>query len=195
MSLTIRQHLYLGLALLVAVSSVQSVTTTDVGNPAIDMSGYLSVSAEAAIHRAERRVSEAEFIRLSREPGTVVLDARSKQKYDQLHVRGAINLSFPDITVDSLAAALPDRNTRILIYCNNNFLNAPDAFPSKIAQASLNLSTYIALYSYGYRNVYELAPLLDIHTAKLEFETSATLKESPTAASGMLRIAKPDSMH
>jgi hypothetical protein len=36
----------------------------------------------------------------------------------------------------------------------------------------LNLSTYIALYNYGYRNVYELAPLLDISTSALEFETS-----------------------
>ena len=37
------------------------------------------------------------------------------------------------------------------------------------ARASLNLSTYIALFSYGYRNVYELAPLLEIHQSKLEF--------------------------
>lgn len=36
----------------------------------------------------------------------------------------------------------------------------------------MNLSTYVALYSYGYRNVYELAPLLDIKTSTLEFESS-----------------------
>jgi phage shock protein E len=39
----------------------------------------------------------------------------------------------------------------------------------KIARASLNLSTYIALYSYGYRNVYELAPLIDLKASKLPF--------------------------
>jgi len=33
----------------------------------------------------------------------------------------------------------------------------------------LNLSTFIALYIYGYRNVYELAPLIDIRTSKLQF--------------------------
>src|SRR5262249_13159745 len=65
-------------------------------NPAIDMAGYLGVSMAAATHRETRRVSEAEFIRMSREPGTVVLDARSRQKFDELHVKGAINLSFPD---------------------------------------------------------------------------------------------------
>jgi phage shock protein E len=68
---------------------------------------------------------------------------------------------------------IPDRNTRILIYCNNNFANAEGPFPVKIMQASLNLSTYIALYSYGYRNVYELGPLTDIATTKLELVGSA----------------------
>ena len=140
-------------------------------NPAIDMPGYLRIASEAAAHRATRRVSEEEFIRMSREPGTVVLDARSREKYDQLHVRGAINLSFPDIAVDSLAHVLPDKGTRVLIYCNNNFANAQGPFPAKLASASLNLSTYIALYNYGYRNVYELAPLIDIRTTRLEFES------------------------
>jgi len=43
-------------------------------------------------------------------------------------------------------------------------------FPVKLASASLNLSTYIALYNYGYRNVYELAPLIDLKASVLEFE-------------------------
>lgn len=138
-------------------------------NPAIDMGGYLQVAREAAEHRQSRRVSEEEFIRMSREPGTVVLDARSREKFDELHVKGAVNLPFPDIAIETLKAAIPDRNTRILIYCNNNFANAQGPFPAKIARASLNLSTYIALYSYGYRNVYELGPLIDIRQSKLEF--------------------------
>jgi len=139
-------------------------------NAAIDMPGYLRVAREAAGHRATRRVSEAEFIRMSREPGTVILDARSKEKYDQLHIKGAINLSFPDIAVSTLESTIPDRSTRILIYCNNNFANADGPFPAKLATASLNLSTYIALYNYGYRNVYELAPLIDMRSSLLEFE-------------------------
>jgi hypothetical protein len=142
-------------------------------NPAIDMPGYLKVSIEAADYRATHRLSETDFLRMSREPGTIVLDARSKQKYDLLHIKGAINLSFPDITVASLAAVLPDKNARILIYCNNNFINNEQAFPSKMATASLNLSTYIALYTYGYRNVYELAPLLDTGTTRLQLVASA----------------------
>lgn len=150
---------------------VVSIPATAQDNPAIDMPGYLRVAAEAARHRATRRVSEAQFIAMSREPGTVILDARSREKFHELHVKGAINLSFPDIAVESLRATIPDRDTRILIYCNNNFRNAERPFPAKMPSASLNLSTYIALYNYGYRNVYELAPLIDLASSRLEFES------------------------
>jgi phage shock protein E len=153
-------------------------------NPAIDMPGYLRVAAEAAEHRASRRVSEAEFIRMSREPGTVILDARSREKYGELHVKGAINLSFPDIAIETLERTIPEKATRILIYCNNNFVNAEGPFPSKLPSASLNLSTYIALYNYGYRNVYELAPLIDPQTSRLEFRSAGRPATNRARAAG-----------
>src|SRR5439155_20740864 len=85
-------------------------------NPAIDMIGFLRVSQRAALHRETRRISEEEFARMSREPGTLVLDARSKEKYDELHVKRAINLSFPDIAIESLKKTIPDKKARILIH-------------------------------------------------------------------------------
>lgn len=139
-------------------------------NPRIDMPGHLRLASAAARHRESHRVSEAEFLRMSAEPGTVILDARSARRYEALHVRGAVNLSFPDIAVASLAELVPDKGSRILIYCNNNFTGAEDAFPTKIAPASLNLSTYITLYSYGYRNVFELAPVVDVKRTVLKLE-------------------------
>ena len=148
---------------------VLAFTGTARANPAIDMPGYLQVSREAAEHREPRLLSEEDFIRMSREPGTVVLDARSREKFNELHIKDALSLPFPDIAIESLKAAIPDKGTRILIYCNNNFANAEGPFPAKIARASLNLSTYIALYSYGYRNVYELEPLIDLKASKLPF--------------------------
>jgi hypothetical protein len=144
-------------------------------NPSIDMEGYLRVSLDAAKHRATRRVNETEFLRMRGEPSTIVLDARSREKFNELHVKGALSLSFPDITVESLARVIPDKNTRILIYCNNNFANAEGPFPTKLPSASLNLSTYIALYNYGYRNVYELAPLIELSKSKLPFVPAPVL--------------------
>jgi hypothetical protein len=158
--------------LMVALAGLGSITLPaqdSINNTNIDMQGFLTISQKAAAHRQQRRVSEAEFIRLSHEPSTIVLDARSREMFDLLHVKGAIHLSFPDITVESLARTIPDKGQRILIYCNNNFANEPRAFARKIAPASLNLSTYISLYSYGYTNVYELGPYVDIQRSKIEF--------------------------
>lgn len=163
----------LTLTILSIVSLASAQTKTSIKNPAIDMDGYLRVAGEAAKHRAERRLSEDDFIRMSRELGTVILDARSKEKFDELHIKGAINLSFPDIAVESLKQTFPDKNARILIYCNNNFQGEERAFPTKAPTASLNLSTYIALYSYGYMNVYELGPLIDVKNSKLELVATA----------------------
>jgi hypothetical protein len=158
---------------LVLASDGDAEETSAIANPAIDMQGYLRVSSAAAAHRDARRLTEAEFLRMSREPGTVVLDARSREKYDELHITGAVNLSFPDIAVDALRRTIPYISTRILIYCNNNFRNAESPFPTKMPSASLNLSTYIALYTYGYRNVYELGPQLDLERSALSFESTA----------------------
>jgi len=115
-------------------------------------------------------VTEREFVLMAAWPDTVVLDARSREKFELLHVKGARNLSFPDITADELAKVIPSKTTRILIYCNNNFLNEPKAFPSKVLSASLNVHTMNVLYAYGYTNVYELGPLIDIQKTEIEFE-------------------------
>ena len=145
-------------------------------NPAIDMDGYLKVANEAAKHRATHRLTEDEFIKMSQEKGAIVLDARSKEMYDLKHVKGAINLSFPNIDIESLKKTLPDKErphpdllqqqlhrsggpTPVTVKGQSTRLQRRS--PSKAPVASLNISTYISLYSYGYKNVYELAPLID----------------------------------
>jgi hypothetical protein len=142
---------------------------TEPPNPAIDSRAYLRLASQAVAHREPRRISEEEFIRLARVPGVVILDARSRAKYDALHVKGAINLTFPDITIDSLNSLLPDKSATVLIYCNNNFRDAPDPMPTKLPPAALNLATYTALYTYGYRNVYELGPNLSVNDTRIPF--------------------------
>ena len=155
----------LGLSALASVGQTNSIP-----NRLIDYEGFLTGAAEVGRLRAEHRITEDKFIEMATGPGTVVFDARSDDKYARLHVKGAKHLSFPEITADGLAGVFPNKNTRILIYCNNNFLNSPDAFPAKCAAASLNIHTFNTLYNYGYTNVYELGPLIDIRKAKLQFE-------------------------
>src|SRR5262245_26739075 len=174
----------LALLLCVGLPAVGTPADTDAGppNPAIDMNGYLKVSQEAAAHRATRRLTVEQFLRMSKEPGTIVLDARSKDKYDLLHVKGAVNLPFTDIAIESVKRVIPDMNARILIYCNNNFVNNEVAFESKLPRASLNLSTYISLYTYGYRNIYELGPRLDTNNSKLPLVQSQHARVTKGAA-------------
>jgi len=155
-----------------APAPAAGTASAEIPNPQIDMPAFLDAAQAAAEHRRTHRVSEAEFLRMMAEPGTLVLDARSTEKYRELHVRGATNLSFPDITIDSLQRVIPDKATRVLIYCNNNFSGAEKPFPAKLVSASLNLSTYVTLYDYGYRNVYELGPNLKLQDSKLPFEGS-----------------------
>ena len=170
--------LVLTLTILCVISPAHAQNKPRIANPAIDMEGYLLVSTEAAKHRESRRLTEDEFIRMSREPGTVVLDARSREKFDELHIRGAINLSFSDIAVESLRRTIPDKDTLILIYCNNNFLNAPESFATKAPSASLNIHTFNTLVSYGYTNIYELGPLLDVRKTRISFEGKSQIPSS-----------------
>jgi phage shock protein E len=139
-------------------------------NPLIDYARFREIAAEVQPVREKHRVTEEQFAAMAAEPGTIVLDARSADKYALRHIRGAASLPFTDFTADSLAQAIPRKDTRILIYCNNNFLGAPVSLTGKMAPASLNISTYIALATYGYTNIYELGPLLDVATTKLSFD-------------------------
>jgi hypothetical protein len=170
-------HVFLGILATCSIAfswSVVPASTRDtIENPNIDMAGYLAAAHEAAAWRETHRLSEAEFLQMSKIPNTLVLDARSAEKFNELHIRNAFNLSFPDITVESLARAVPNKDTRVLIYCNNNFRNAEGPFPTKLNNASLNLSTFIALYSYGYRNVFELGPSIDFGATMLDFDSSS----------------------
>jgi len=102
-------------------------------------------------------------------------------------------LGFTDFTQDNLAKVIPSFETKILIYCNNNFDGNQTDFASKVAMPrakpanavatqfatqakplmmALNIPTYINLYGYGYRNVYELHELVKVTDPRIEFEGS-----------------------
>jgi phage shock protein E len=158
---------------LVLAGSTLHAADPKIPNPLIDYPGFQKAVADVSTIREKRRVTEEKFIRMAAEPGTIVFDARSDAMFARLHVQGAKHLSLPDVTAELLAKLIPDKSTRILIYCNNNFLNEPAAFPGKCATASLNIYTFNTLHSYGYDNVYELGPLVDIKSTKLPFEGTA----------------------
>lgn len=129
----------------------------------IDYEGFLGLTAEVETYRANRLVNLAEFQRMAGEARTLILDARSADAYAEGHIEGAVSLPFTDFTDQSLAAALGDPSVRILIYCNNNFSNNARPVLLKRIELALNIQSFINLYGYGYRNVYELGEVVDFN--------------------------------
>lgn len=162
--------------LIVGLFAASRLFAEEIPNPAIQYSGFAKLTQELEPIRAKHRVSEEDFLKMAAEPGTVIFDARSKDKFDRIHVKGALHLAFTDFTEESLQKVIPDKSTRILIYCNNNFDQDPVGLPRKEDVVALNILTFINLHAYGYKNVYELGPLLDVKTTKIPFEGTSVAK-------------------
>ncbi|HEY1084261.1 MAG TPA: rhodanese-like domain-containing protein [Prosthecobacter sp.] len=148
-------------------------------NPLISFEGFRQNVAEADQLRATRRLTEDQFLKMMKQSGVVLLDARSAEKFKLRHIEGAVNLSLPDFNAAALAKIIPAKNTPVLIYCNNNFENSPVSFASKSISTALNLHTFTSLLGYGYTQVFELGPLLDVHTTHIPFKGTETEGKDP----------------
>lgn len=135
----------------------------------IDYSGFTALAQDLEEVRARRLISLEQFQKMARAPNTIILDARSARAYALGHIAGAINLSFTDFTAESLAQTLGPPSTRILIYCNNNFINDVAPVVVKSVPLALNIPTFINLYGYGYRDIYELGELVDFEDTEVQW--------------------------
>ncbi|MEZ6024501.1 MAG: rhodanese-like domain-containing protein [Hyphomonadaceae bacterium] len=158
---------------LVAAPFALAQSKLDPAPTQIDYAGFRNLTAEVEAYRADRLVTLAQFQAMAREPNTIILDARSADAYAMGHIDGAINLPFTDFTDESLRAAIPNANTRVLIYCNNNFENDVAPVVLKSIQLALNIQTFINLYGYGYRNVYELGDMVDFNDPAVRWVATA----------------------
>jgi phage shock protein E len=161
--------------LILGLLAASRLFAEEIPNPAIQYAGFAKLTRELEPIRAKNRVSEEDFLKMAAEPGTVIFDARSTDKFNRIHVKGALHLAFTDFTADALQKVIPDKSTRILIYCNNNFDKDPVGFASKVEIVALNIQTFINLHAYGYKNVYELGPFLDVKTTRIPFEGNSVI--------------------
>ena len=139
----------------------------------VDYDSFLEVSEEVLSYREKRLIPLDVFLEYMKDENTILLDTRSKTMYSQKHLKGAIHINFSDFTKEELAKHIPSKDTRILIYCNNNLIGDTKFFASKRAPLALNIPTFINLYGYGYKNIYELASLVSINDQRLQFEGKA----------------------
>jgi len=129
----------------------------------VDYPAFASLTDDVAAYRQSRLITLEQFQAMARDGNTLILDARSPAAYARGHIEGAVNVSFTDFTAQYLREQIGDPNRRILIYCNNNFANNAAPVVLKSAPLALNIPTFINLYGYGYRNVYELGDVIDFN--------------------------------
>lgn len=153
----------------------------------VDYDDFKNLVSELEKQRENHLVSLDVFLKMSKEENVVILDSRSDFRFNRKHLKGAIHLDFTDFTQDNLLQLIPDTNTKILIYCNNNFDGDPIDFASKMAKPktnietqilsnrkpimlALNIPTHINLSGYGYKNIYELNELVNVNDPRITFE-------------------------
>lgn len=141
----------------------------------VDYNTFAEITEEVLAYRQPRLIPLETFLEFAEDPNTILLDTRSKSAYDRKHLKGAIHLNFSDFTKKKLAKLIPNKKTKILIYCNNNIDGDAINFPTKSLPLALNIPTFINLYGYGYKNVYELASLVPIKDKRIQF-TGTTVK-------------------
>jgi len=163
----------------------------------VDYNDFKNLVKVVEAHRAERLVNLDKFLEMSQEPNTIILDTRSDSRFERLHLKGAKHLSFTDFTQGNLDALIPDRKTRILIYCNNNFSGEQRNFASKMfvpatpaatqvtrnakpIMLALNIPTYINLYGYGFREIYELDELVNVRDRRITLEGTEAVRSAPS---------------
>lgn len=179
----------INLLLVLIASSILTVSAQkDTQLPAskVDFDAFETLTKEVKEYRKDRLIDLEKFLNYSKEPNTIILDTRSTEMYNRKHVKGAVHLDFTDFTQTNLNRLIKSTDTKILIYCNNNFDDDQVAFatkmyvPKKINQKTLtlalNIPTFINLYGYGFKNVYELADLVSVYNTQIEFEGTDVIK-------------------
>jgi hypothetical protein len=176
---------------MLADASLAQSSNTNYPKSKVSFEDFSGLMGEVAAHRSSRLIDLNTFLKMSQEPGVIILDSRSTNRFERIRIAGARHLAFTDFNQASLGQVIPSFDTKILIYCNNNFEGNPVDFVSKIARPrpqpgtaeasqfstearprmmALNIPTYINLYGYGYRNVYELDELVNVNDPRITFE-------------------------
>ena len=168
-------------ALAVLALSLSAPVFAQEGEANVDFQGFQALTGEVSEYRRSRLLGWDEFAGMAKQPGVLLLDARSAEAFAAGHIKGAVNLPFTDFTPESLAAVVGKSDRPILIYCNNNFVNDRAPVMMKMRPLALNIQTFINLVGYGYRNVYELRSAIDFDDPKVGWVKGAAAMQRAAA--------------
>jgi hypothetical protein len=103
------------LMLLLAFSSLSVAQNISYPKAKVSFNDFKALVAEVEPHRASRLIDLNTFLKMSQEPGVIVLDTRSTFRFERIHLKGAKHLNFTDFTQRNLARLIPTYETKILI--------------------------------------------------------------------------------
>jgi len=72
----------------------------------VSFDDFKNLVSEVEPHREKRLVDLDTFLKMSNQPGVIILDSRSTFRYERIHVKGAKHLSFTDFTQNNLAEVI-----------------------------------------------------------------------------------------
>jgi rhodanese-related sulfurtransferase len=133
--------------MIIALAFILSLPSTEVSKP--------NTAAEqfhlAAIEANPPLMPPARVAKLLKAKRIVLVDLRSAEEFSQSHLQGAINIPATDLTDEKLAKLIPDRQSKIVTYCDNTL------FPTR--RIAITSMTSAAFYQLGYEQVYVLQEL------------------------------------
>lgn len=138
---------------------------------------YFERAKELQKFRKSRTVDMAKINEMLKDKDTILLDTRGDEDYKRLHIRGAKHLSYADMTTDRLAKLIPDKNTRIILYCYAAIM------PLRTRNLPLSTNAFVDMHMYGYTNLYEIRNINTIKSTQqlckeildMPFEGDATV--------------------
>lgn len=162
---------------LIFLTQVDSVSAKEIldknpsvqSNPQVDYAGFSALTQKLQDYRSKRLITMDQFVDLAQKGDAIILDTRSAAAFQFGHIKGAVNLPFSDFTDEKLNKILGSTERPILIYCNNNFRDNVFPVARKSAPLALNIPTFINLYGYGYRNIYELNDIVPMSDPRLKW--------------------------
>ena len=91
---------------------------------------------------AYQQISQEEARNMMDERDVLILDVREQDEYDSGHIPGAALLPVGTINEDTAAAAIPEKDSMVLVYCRSGNR-------SKKAAAALAELGYTGIYEFG----------------------------------------------
>lgn len=128
----------------------------------------------ALTHRAARLVNMDTFLQMDSEANTMILDTRSRADFASGHLYGAVNVPLSEMTLLNLGDAIDDRETRILIYGDENIAESAARPDYEVSTLPINLLSYISLHRYGYFELYELSEKVSIRDPRVDWQDGAS---------------------